>query len=90
MASTNRDRRRSHDERDTRMSKVITPKEFAAKLDTDARTVRKFLRADAKANGTETPGKGSRWEIEAKSIRSLTKRFNDWNAARAEKETENE
>ena len=70
------------------MTKIITPKELAVQLDTDARTVRKFLRSDAKANGTETPGKGSRWEIEARSVRSLQKRFNAWNAARAEKQDE--
>lgn len=70
------------------MTKIITPKELAVTLETDARTVRKFLRADAKANGTETPGKGSRWEIEAKTVRSLQKRFNAWNAARAEKQDE--
>lgn len=66
------------------MANTITPKELAEKLGSDARTVRKFLRSDAKANGTETPGKGSRWEIEAKSVRSLSKRFQTWNAARVE------
>lgn len=67
------------------MSSTITPKDLAARFETDARTVRKFLRKDARDNGTETPGKGSRWEIEAKSVRSLQKRFNAWVAANAEK-----
>lgn len=70
------------------MTKMLTPKELAVKFESDARTVRKFLRNDAKVNGTETPGKGSRWEIEAKTVRTLQKRFNDWNAARAEKQDE--
>jgi hypothetical protein len=70
------------------MTKTLTPKELAAQFETDARTVRKFLRKDARDNGTETPGKGSRWEIEAKSVRSLRKRFDSWIAANAEKATE--
>lgn len=70
------------------MTKIITPKEFAVTVGSDPRTVRKFLRSDARANGAETPGKGSRWEIEAKTVRSLTKRFNAWNEARNEKSDE--
>lgn len=69
-------------ERDTKMTKTLTPKEIALKFETDARTLRKFLRQDARDNGTETPGKGSRWEIEAKTVRSLQKRFNIWNDAK--------
>lgn len=64
------------------MSKTLNPKELAEKFETDARTVRKFLRHDARENGLETPGKGSRWEIEAKTVRTLQKRFNAWNEAR--------
>lgn len=67
---------------------TITPKDLAVKFDSDARTVRKFLRSDAKQNGTETPGKGSRWAIEAKTVRSLQKRFDAWNAARVAEEAE--
>lgn len=62
------------------MSNTLTPKELAARFDTDARTVRKFLRStegmDAKV------GKGQRWAIEAKQVRSLKARFNRWDAAR--------
>lgn len=64
------------------MSKVMTPKEIAADFETDARTLRKFLRSQAKANGTETPGKGSRWAIEARTMRSLRKQFDAWVAAK--------
>lgn len=60
------------------MANTITPKELATRFETDARTIRKFLRKDAEVNGTETPGKGSRWEIEAKQVRSLQKRFSAW------------
>lgn len=65
------------------MTKVLTPKDLATQFESDPRTVRKFLRKDAKENGTETPGKGSRWEIEAKTVRSLRKRFDAWVAANA-------
>lgn len=64
------------------MAKTMTPKEIAAQFGTDPRTLRKFLRTDARDRGAETPGKGSRWEIEARSVRSLRKRFDVWNAAR--------
>lgn len=70
------------------MTKMLTPKELAEKFETDARTVRKFLRKDARDNGAETPGKGSRWEIDSKSVASLRKRFIIWSAARAEKPAE--
>lgn len=53
----------------------------AAKLDTTPRTLRKFLRSpegmDAKV------GKGARWSIAAKDVRSLQSRFNKWEAAQA-------
>lgn len=62
---------------------TITPKEFAQQVDSDARTVRKFLRSEAKANETETPGKGSRWEIESKRVTGLKKKFIAWTAAQA-------
>jgi hypothetical protein len=64
------------------MAQVLSAKEVAVKLDTDARTLRKFLRSDAKENGTETPGKGGRYQIEAKKVASLRKRFQVWDAAR--------
>lgn len=59
---------------------TTTPKEFALQLETDARTVRKFLRDVTPKD--EHPGKGSRWAIENRQIRSLTKKFSDWDEAR--------
>lgn len=69
--------------------------EFAAELNTTARTARKFLRADARSNDKAIPGKGSRWDIAKKDLPSLRKRFNAWTkiqdedrAARAAKKAE--
>lgn len=69
---------------------TLTAKEVATRFETDARTLRKFLRADAKALEAETPGKGSRYAIEAKSLRSLRKRFDAWVADRTPAPTEGE
>lgn len=52
--------------------------ELAAKLDTDARTTRKFLRTITPADAQ--PGKGSRWEIEARSVQSLKSKFKKFSA----------
>ena len=59
---------------------TITAKEFAAKVDSDGRTVRKFLR-----NEFGTVGKGARWAIESKQVRSLESKFTKWNDARLAK-----
>lgn len=68
------------------MATTITPKEFAAKLETDARTARKFLRSITPKD--EQPGKGHRWAIEAKKVASLKKQFNAWVAERATNDDE--
>lgn len=62
------------------MSNTITPKELAQALDTDARTVRKFLRSEQGMNAKV--GKGQRWAIEAKQVRSLKAKFSKWDEAR--------
>ena len=64
----------------------LTTTQVAEKLDTNPRTLRKFLRADAKANGTADalPGKGSRYAIEGREVAPLKKRFKVWQAAEAE------
>jgi hypothetical protein len=64
---------------------ALTTAEVAAKFDTTPRTLRKFLRADARANDAADtlPGKGSRYSLEAKSLRSLQARFKKWEAAEA-------
>lgn len=60
---------------------TITPKELAVRLDTDPRTVRKFLRSPEGMNAKV--GKGQRWAIEANQVRSLKARFARWEAAKA-------
>lgn len=64
----------------------FTTAEVAAKFETTPRTLRKFLRADAKAQeATDTlPGKGSRYAIEGKALQGMKKRFNTWKAAEAQ------
>lgn len=64
----------------------FTTIEVAEKFETNPRTLRKFLRADARANeATDTlPGKGSRYAIEGKQLAGLRKRFNAWQAAEAQ------
>lgn len=69
------------------MAKILTPAELATELGTDAKTTRKFLRSVTPRD--EQPGKGSRWAIEGKRVRSLKTQFTRWNAeqekARAER-----
>lgn len=64
---------------------TISTAELATELDTTPRTLRKFLRADARAagKGDTLPGKGSRYAIDRKSVRGLSKRFTAWQAAEA-------
>ena len=64
----------------------FTTAEVAEKFGTTPRTLRKFLRSDAKAQGTTDalPGKGSRYTIEGKQLASLKKRFTAWKAEEAE------
>jgi hypothetical protein len=59
--------------------KTMTPKEIAVEFGTDARTLRKFLRSTLP---DAAPGKGSRWSIEARQVRSLRTKFDKWDAAR--------
>lgn len=65
---------------------TLNTTELAEKLDTTPRTLRKFLRADARANdrADDLPGKGSRYAIEAKQVAPLKKRFAKWSAEQAE------
>lgn len=65
------------------MTKTITTAELAAELDTTPRELRKFLRADAKVNEVETPGKGKRYALpsNARSIASMRKKFSTWQDA---------
>jgi len=58
---------------------TITITELATALDTDARTTRKFLRSITDADAQ--PGKGSRWAIEKREVRSLVSKFKKFTAA---------
>lgn len=64
----------------------FTTTEVAEKFETTPRTLRKFLRADARANdkGDTLPGKGSRYSIEGKELAGLKKRFAAWKVEQAE------
>jgi predicted transcriptional regulator len=64
----------------------FTTAEVAEKFETTPRTLRKFLRADARANGNadNLPGKGSRYSLEGKDLAPMRKRFKAWTAAEAE------
>ena len=59
---------------------ALTSQELATELETDGRTVRKFLRSVTPKDAQ--PGKGSRWSIEKRQLRTLRKQFADWTAAR--------
>lgn len=59
---------------------AMTAQELATELGTDARTIRKFLRSVT--DKENQPGKGARWSIEKKHLRTLRKQYTDWDAAR--------
>lgn len=61
---------------------TITVADLATALDTDARSTRKFLRSITPKDAQ--PGKGSRWAIEKKDLRSLKSQFNKYTAAQDE------
>ena len=52
---------------------TINIQDFAAALEANPRTVRKFLRSVTPVE--DQPGKGGRWQIEKKNLRSLKKQF---------------
>lgn len=66
------------------MSKVMTPAEFAVEVDSDGRTVRKFLRATTPKE--QHPGKGARWTLPgtAREVTKLKKQFGEWTNSQAE------
>jgi len=69
---------------------TITTAELAAEIGTTPRTLRKFLRADARAadKADTLPGKGSRYAIERKAVKGLTTRYAKWAAAEAQAKAE--
>lgn len=66
------------------MAQTLTTAELATELNTTPRNLRKFLR-DTLGEGKGVVGKGSRYSIERKQVRSLAKKFDAWTAAKAEK-----
>lgn len=66
------------------MSNTMTPTEFAATVESDGRTVRKFLRSITPKDAQ--PGKGSRWSLPAtkREVTKLQKQFREWSARQAE------
>lgn len=58
---------------------TLNVSELAVRLDTDARTTRKFLRSVTPIDAQ--PGKGSRWAVEAKQVVSLKSKFTKFVAA---------
>lgn len=59
---------------------AITTGELAIELNTTPRNLRKFLRSEE--SGIASVGKGSRYSIEKRNIRSLKTRFEKWESAR--------
>lgn len=64
---------------------TISTADLAAALETTPRTLRKFLRSDA--SGIDSVGKGSRYAIEKREVRSLKGRFAKWETELAAKRT---
>jgi hypothetical protein len=69
---------------------TITTTEFAEMLETTPRNLRKFLRADLANREIATPGKGSRYAIEKREVKSLTRRFHAWQEAQLAKKSESD
>jgi predicted transcriptional regulator len=66
---------------------TLTTKEVAEQVGCSPKTLRKFLRFQAKEAGGEvgvdTPGKGKRYSFEPKEVKSIKKQYADWSAAQA-------
>lgn len=60
------------------MTNTISTVEFAAELDTDTRTARKFLRSITPKE--DQPGKGARWAITGTktNLNKMRKQFSAW------------
>ena len=58
------------------MATILTAQELAVEFETDARTIRKFLRSVTPKENQ--PGKGKKWGIEKKSLRTLRKQYSEW------------
>lgn len=67
---------------------TITVSDLSTELGTDARTARKFLRSITPADAQ--PGKGGRWSIEKREVRSMKSKFSKWVAEVDEKRASRE
>lgn len=72
------------------MTNTITTTEFAAELDTDTRTARKFLRSITPKD--EQPGKGARWAIAGTktNLNKMRKQFKEWSEHQAAEKAKRE
>jgi len=61
---------------------ILTATELATELNTTGREVRKFLRSITPKD--DQPGKGARWGIEKKNLRSLKSQHAKWLKAQDE------
>lgn len=59
---------------------TINIAEFATIIEATPRDARKFLREVTPSD--EQPGKGGRWAVEKRDIRSLRSKFSKWDEAR--------
>ena len=64
------------------MAQSFTTAQVAEQFETDARTLRKFLRSTL-GDGKAVVGKGKRYTFEAKDIKTLRPKYAEWVAARA-------
>lgn len=60
---------------------TLSAKEAARELGTDARTLRKFMRAITPKE--DQPGQGNRYHIEKRAIPGLKKKFAEWSKPKA-------
>ena len=54
----------------------LSAKEVAVQFGTDARTLRKFLRATTPKD--DQPGQGNRWSVDEDELKALRKKFDEW------------
>jgi hypothetical protein len=63
-------------------AKALTPKDVAEKFGTDSKTLHRFLR---RTHADDAPGRGGRWEVDAKKLPALRKEFDAWLKSEAER-----
>lgn len=69
-------------------AQTFSAKEVAAELDTDPRTLRKFLREVIPAD--EHPGQGGRWVLGKADVNKLKKQFAGWGSKPKSEESDGE